>query len=84
MTFNNAAITKRQSQNECECKNGAPGPRGPPGLKGGIGKEGRKGDVGPLGLRGDVGDRGPRGLIGTAYFTITLCSTFNYSAKAVV
>ena len=39
MTFENAAITKRQSQNECECKNGAPGPRGPPGLKGGIGKK---------------------------------------------
>ena len=42
-------ITKRQSGDECQCKDGTPGPRGP---KGDIGKEGRKG-------------RGPRGIIGT-------------------
>jgi len=54
--------TKRQSGDQCQCKDGTPGLRGPPGP---IGKEGRKGDNGPPGLRGDVGDRGPRGLIGT-------------------
>ena len=55
-------ITKRQQEDECQCKNGTPGPRGPPGL---IGKEGHKGDVGLPGPRGDTGDRGPRGEIGT-------------------
>ena len=57
-------ITKRQLGNECQCKDGTPGP---PGQKGSIGKEGRKGDIGPPGPRGDTGDRGPRGIIGMVY-----------------
>jgi len=57
-------IAKRQSGDECQCKDGTPGPRGPPGQKGSIGKEGHKGDVGSPGPRGDTGDRGPRGVIG--------------------
>ena len=48
----------RQSGDECECKDGTPGSRGPPGLKGDAGKEGCKGDVGP---RGDAEYCGPRG-----------------------
>ena len=44
---------KRQSGSECQCKDGTPGPIGPPG---------EKGATGP---RGDPGDRGPRGVIGS-------------------
>ena len=61
VTTHDHDITKRQSGDECQCKDGTPGPRGP---KGDIGKEGHKGDVGPPGPRGDTGDRGPRGIIG--------------------
>ena len=50
---------KRQSKNDCQCKDGTPGPIGPPGQKG---VSGLKGNAGP---RGDPGDRGPRGVIGT-------------------
>jgi len=85
MTFDNAAITKRQLQNGCGCKNGVPGPRGPPGLKGGIGKEGRKGDVGHPGPRGDFGDRGPRGLIGTTCMYVhLLCGLLVAIAKVSI
>jgi len=62
-------VVKRQSEQNCtcQCKDGSPGPRGPPGNKGEIGmegKQGRKGDTGPPGPRGDAGSRGPRGIIG--------------------
>ena len=61
------AVKKKQSEQNCQCKDGSPGPRGPPGNKGEIGiggKQGNKGDTGPPGPRGDEGDRGPRGRIG--------------------
>ena len=57
----NTDVTKRQSRDDCQYKDGTPGPRGPPGPKGDEGKQGRKGDIGP---RGDAGERGPRGEIG--------------------
>ena len=41
---------KRQSGNDCQCQDNAPGP---------IGSSGQKGDPGP---RGDSGDRGLQGL----------------------
>ena len=63
-TTNIHDITRRQSGDECQCKDGTPGPRGVPGPKGYEGKQGHKGDVGPPGPRGDTGDRGPRGEIG--------------------
>ena len=66
-SFNKYDVVKRQSDQNCQCKDGIPGPRGPPGNKGKIGKEGKqglKGDTGPPGSRGDAGDRGPRGKIG--------------------
>ena len=62
--LNKHDLVKRQSDQNCQCKDGSPGPRGPPGNKGGIGIKGFKGDTGPPGLRGDAGDRGPRGMIG--------------------
>ena len=65
---------KRQSEQNCQCKDGSPGPKGPPGIKGEIGmegKQGRKGDTGPLRPRGDPGHRGPRGIIGS-YLVIQL------------
>ena len=66
-TFEKHDVVKRQSEQNCQCKDGSPGPRGPPGNKGEIGmesKQGRKGDTGPPGPRGDAGDRGPQGRIG--------------------
>jgi len=45
---------KRQSEQNCHCKDGIPGPKGPPGNKGETGmegKQGRKGDTGPPGSR---------------------------------
>ena len=62
-TANIHDITRRQSGDECQCKDGTPGPRGVPGPKGDKGKQGHKGDVGPPGPRGDTGDCGPRGEI---------------------
>ena len=66
-------MVKRQSEQNCQCKDGSPGPRGPPGNKGEIGmegKEGHKGDTGPTGPRGDARNRGPRGKIGMQYVRI--------------
>ena len=56
---------KRQSGNDCKCKDGTPGPIGPPGEKGDQGTPGVSGPKGATGPRGDPGDRGPRGVIGT-------------------
>ena len=56
-------LRDNQTQN-CQCKDGTPGPRGPPGNKGEMGIKGFKGDTGPPGPRDDTGDRGPRGMIG--------------------
>ena len=87
VTTNIHDIKRRQSGDECQCKNGTPGPRGAPGPKGDEGKQGRKGDVGPPGPRGDVGppgprgdtgDRGPRGEIGMRIHRYTL---YNYSGN---
>lgn len=36
-------IVKRQTENNCQCKDGLPGPKGPPGSKGAQGKRGKKG-----------------------------------------
>ena len=52
-TINTHHDVKRQSGNDCQCKDGTPGSIGPPG---------EKGTTGP---RGDPGDRGPRGVIGS-------------------
>ena len=68
---------KRQSENNCRCKDGTPGPIGPPGKKGDQGTpgvSGPKGEHGNKGPRGDPGDRGPRGLIGHTIYT----SLFSY------
>ena len=73
---NNHDLIKRQSEQNCQCKDGSPGPSGPPGSKGEMGFKGLKGekgdkgnigDTGPPGTRGDAGDRGPRGIIGIVY-----------------
>ena len=66
-TLDQLDVVKRQSGQNCQCKDGSPGPKGPPGNKGEMGvegKQGHKGDTGPPGPRGDTGDRGPRGIIG--------------------
>ena len=57
-------VVKRQTEQNCQCKDGSPGPIGPPGNKGEMGIKGLKGDTSPPGPRGDTGDRGPRGIIG--------------------
>ena len=41
---------KRQSENDCQCKDGAPGPAGEKGQPGEPGKKGRRGQKGPQGL----------------------------------
>ena len=64
-SLNKHGVVKRQSEQNCQCKDGSPGPRGTPGNKGEVGIKGVKGDTGPTGPRGDVGDRGSRGLIGS-------------------
>jgi len=63
---------KRQSGNDCQCKDGTPGPIGPPGKKGDQGTPGVSGPKGAIGPRGDSGDRGPRGLIGNIITTHVL------------
>jgi len=60
-TINPHDDVKRQSRNDCYCKDGKPGPIGPPGKKGDQGTPGVQGATGP---RGDPGDRGQRGVIG--------------------
>jgi len=67
-TINACHDVKRQSGNDCHCKDGTPGPIGPPGKKGDQGTPGVSGATGP---RGDPGDRGPRGLIGDTIHTNT-------------
>ena len=57
-SLNKHDVVKRQSDQNCQCKDGFPGPIGPPGDKG------VKGDTGPSGPRGDTGYRGQRGPIG--------------------
>ena len=73
-SLNKHDVVKRQSDQNCQCKDGTPGPSGPPGNKGEMGmegKQGRKGDTGPPGPRGDAGDRGPRGIIGIQLYNYT-------------
>ena len=43
-------VVKRQSKQSCQCKNGIPGPVGPPG---------NKRDIGSPGPRGYTGAQGP-------------------------
>ena len=66
-------LINRQSEQNCQCKDGIPGPRGPRGSEGKVGMKGKqgrkrkmglKGDTGPPGPRGDAGDRGPWRIIG--------------------
>ena len=67
---------KRQSGNDCQCKDGTPGPIGPPGEKGDQGTPGVLGPKGATGPRGDPGDRGPRGVIGSnMIYTVYLMMT---------
>jgi len=63
-TTNIHKIRRRQSGDECQCKDSIPGPRRVPGPKEDKGKQGLKGDVGPPGPKGDTEDHGPRGVIG--------------------
>ena len=73
-TLNKHDVVKRQSEQNCQCKDGSPGPKGLPGNKGekGMqGKQGRNGDTGPPGPRGDVGDRGQRGRLGKSQYLAT-------------
>ena len=66
-TINKHDVVKRQSEENCQCKDGNPGLMGPPGNKGekGVeGKQGRKGDTGPPGPRGDTGNQGLQGSTG--------------------
>ncbi|XP_065912463.1 short-chain collagen C4-like isoform X4 [Dysidea avara] len=55
---------KRQSENDCQCKDGAPGPAGEKGQPGEPGKKGRRGQKGPQGPSGMKGESGPNGLRG--------------------
>ena len=75
-TLNKHDVVKRQTEQNCHCKDGNPGLRGPPGNKGEIGmkgKQGAKGDTGSSGPRGDTGDRGSQGRIGVQlYITIVM------------
>ena len=41
---------KRQSGNDCQCKDGEPGPTGEKGDRGLRGRRGRTGSAGPIGL----------------------------------
>ena len=72
--MNKHDVVKRQSEQYCQCKDGNPGPRDPPGSKGMEGKQGCKEDTGPPGPRGDTGHRGQRGSIGRyAFITCNIC-----------
>ncbi|XP_065912455.1 short-chain collagen C4-like isoform X3 [Dysidea avara] len=55
---------KRQSENDCQCKDGAPGPAGEKGQPGEPGKKGRRGQKGPQGPTGHPGPQGGLGLKG--------------------
>ncbi|XP_065896073.1 uncharacterized protein [Dysidea avara] len=67
---NHDDTTKRQSGDQCQCKDGVPGPKGqkgdegPPGPQGDIGLPGPTGDDGRRGLRGEPGHPGDRGPVG--------------------
>ena len=56
------SVARRQLNSECQCKDGAPGPRGPEGRKGDQGLPGYTGE------KGDIGDMGPRGVPGIIFF----------------
>ena len=86
---------KRQTGEQCQCKDGINGPVGPPGEKGvkgdqgmpGVdGVDGTKGDKGDTGPIGDPGIRGPRGPIGTVYIdgmnTCCYMSLVHYMPKS--
>jgi len=53
-TVNTHHEIKRQSENDCQCKDGEPGP---PGEKGEMGQRGRRGKAGPIGLLNGRGDK---------------------------
>ena len=57
-------VIKRHTEETCYCKDGSPGPKGPPGKQGEKGMEGPKGDTGSRGPRGYAGNQGPQGKIG--------------------
>ena len=42
-------VLKRQTGNDCQCKDGIPGPKGPPGKKGEMGERGHPGRQGKRG-----------------------------------
>ena len=88
--LNKHDVVKRQSQQSCECKDGAPGPQGKDGIPGPQGPPGNKGETGDTGLqgpRGDAGHRGPRGPIGMQLLTYNIIITgtvYNYVAIYVL
>jgi len=57
-TLNKHDLAKRQSEQNCQCKDGSPGPIGPPGDKGEKGMEGKQGRKGDTGPKGDAGNQG--------------------------
>ena len=69
--LNKHDVVKKQTEQNCQCKDGSPGPRGTPGNKGEMGIKGLKGDTGPPGPRGDAGHRGQRGPIGIQLYNYT-------------
>ena len=69
--LNKHDVVKRQTEQNCQCKDGSPGPIGPPGDKGEKGTEGVKGVTGPQGPKGDTGYRGTRGPIGIQLYNYT-------------
>ena len=56
-TINTHHDVKRQTGNDCQCKDGTPSPISPPGKKGVQGTPGVAGPKGDTGPRGDPGDR---------------------------
>ena len=52
--LNKHDLIKRQSEQNCQCKDGIPGPRGPPGSEGKVGMEGKQGRKGEMEMKGDV------------------------------
>ena len=66
-------VVRRQTVQQCQCKDGIDGPPGEKGGKGdqGLpGVDGTKGDKGHAGPIGDPGIRGPRGPIGISDYCI--------------
>ena len=67
-------MVKRQWDQNCQCKDGSPGPRGPPGNKREMAMEGKQKHKGEMGMKGFKWDTGPPGTMrNNMYLTIQLC-----------